>query len=91
MGLVVFSGFAELTVPPTTDREALVAGATRSIVLESPSLLGDDLERALVRAADRGVHVIVVAPARSSPAKDRCGSARATLGGQPPRAMRSVT
>ena len=25
MGLVVFSGFAELAVPPTTDREALVA------------------------------------------------------------------
>jgi Ca-activated chloride channel family protein len=25
MGLVVFSGFAELTVPPTTDRKALVA------------------------------------------------------------------
>ena len=24
MGLVVFSGFAELTVPPTTDRKALV-------------------------------------------------------------------
>ena len=25
MGLVVFSGFAQLAVPPTTDREALVA------------------------------------------------------------------
>ena len=42
----------------------LVGGATRSIVVESPSLLGDDLERALLRAADRGVHVTVVAPAR---------------------------
>jgi len=54
---------------------ALVAGATRSIVLESPSLLGDDLERALVRAADRGVHVIVVAPARHNRAVFRLWSA----------------
>jgi cardiolipin synthase len=43
---------------------ALVDGATRSIVCESPSLLGDRLEAALVRAADRGVHVTVIAPAR---------------------------
>jgi Ca-activated chloride channel family protein len=25
MGLVIFSGFAELSIPPTTDRKALVA------------------------------------------------------------------
>jgi cardiolipin synthase len=43
---------------------ALVDNATRSIVFESPSLLGDRLEAALVRAADRGVHVTVIAPAR---------------------------
>jgi cardiolipin synthase len=43
---------------------ALVDGAARSVVLESPSLLGDVLERALVRAADRGVHVTVIAPAQ---------------------------
>jgi cardiolipin synthase len=43
---------------------ALVDGATRSIVLESPSLLDDVLEHALVRAADRGVDVTVIAPAQ---------------------------
>jgi cardiolipin synthase len=43
---------------------ALVDGATRSISLESPSLLDDRLEEALIGAADRGVQVTIVAPAR---------------------------
>lgn len=42
----------------------LVEAATTSIAIESPSLLGGELEDLLVAAACRGVAVTVVAPAR---------------------------
>jgi cardiolipin synthase len=42
----------------------MVESAERSIVVESPSLLGGPLERALAAAAARGVDVTLVAPAR---------------------------
>ncbi len=51
---------------PTVLRAALdlIAGARRSIVLESPYLCGDQVERALLDAARRGVRVRVIAPRR---------------------------
>jgi cardiolipin synthase len=42
----------------------LVDGARESIFLETPSLLGHRIERALLDAADRGVRVTVVVPAQ---------------------------
>jgi cardiolipin synthase len=42
----------------------LVDGAQESIFLETPSLLGHRIERALLDAADRGVRIIVVVPAQ---------------------------
>ncbi len=44
----------------------LIEGAQRSIVIESPYLLGDRIERALRNAAERGVQVTVILPARSN-------------------------
>ena len=41
----------------------LIDGARETIFLETPSLLGHRVERALLDAADRGVHVDVVVPA----------------------------
>jgi len=43
---------------------AMIGRAQRTIVLESPSLLGDRVEAALVAAARRGVDVTLIAPAR---------------------------
>jgi len=42
----------------------MIEGARHSIVIESPSLLGDAIERALLDAARRGVRVTLVVPAR---------------------------
>ena len=42
----------------------MIAAAERSIVLASPSLLGDVIERALLEAARRGVRISMLAPAR---------------------------
>ncbi len=44
----------------------MIARAQRSIVIESPYLLGDHLERALRAAAERGVRVTLILPARSN-------------------------
>jgi cardiolipin synthase A/B len=42
----------------------LVGGAEETIFLETPSLLGHRIERALLDAADRGVRITVVVPAQ---------------------------
>jgi cardiolipin synthase A/B len=42
----------------------MIDDAERSIVLASPSLLGDDIERALLAAAARDVEISILAPAR---------------------------
>jgi cardiolipin synthase len=51
---------------PTVLEEAfrLVDGARERIVVESPYLCGDRIERALLDAARRGVRVLVIAPRR---------------------------
>jgi len=43
---------------------AMIERAQESIVVESPSLLGDPLETALAAAARRGIDVMLIAPAR---------------------------
>jgi cardiolipin synthase len=53
---------------PTILDEALrlVDGAERRVVFESPYLLGDRIETAIVRAARRGVEVTLVLPRRAN-------------------------
>jgi cardiolipin synthase len=45
---------------------AMIAGARETLVIESPYLLGDRLEAAIVAAADRGVQVTLIVPARAN-------------------------
>ena len=51
MGLVVFSGFAELTVPPTTDRKALVA-AIESLTVGRGTAIGAAMLKGLDAIAE---------------------------------------
>jgi Ca-activated chloride channel family protein len=51
MGLVVFSGFAELTVPPTTDRKAL-DDAIRSLTVGRGTAIGAAMLKALDAIAE---------------------------------------
>jgi cardiolipin synthase len=44
----------------------MIAGARETLVIESPYLLGDRLERAIVGAADRGVRVTLIVPYRAN-------------------------
>jgi cardiolipin synthase len=57
----------------------LVDGARESIFLETPSLLGHRIERALLDAADRGVRVTVVVPAQHNRWIFRVWSRKTTL------------
>jgi len=45
---------------------AMIAGARETLVIESPYLLGDRLETAIVGAADRGVRVTLIVPYRAN-------------------------
>jgi cardiolipin synthase len=47
-----------------TEAIQMIDGARSTVRIESPSLLGDDIEGALARAASRGVAVDAVVPAR---------------------------
>jgi cardiolipin synthase len=44
----------------------MIAGAQATLVIESPYLLGDRLESAIVAAADRGVQITLVLPFRAN-------------------------
>jgi cardiolipin synthase len=44
----------------------MIAGARETLVIESPYLLGDRLEREIVRAAQRGVQVTLIVPDRAN-------------------------
>jgi len=44
----------------------MIDGARETLVIESPYLLGDRLERAIVGAADRGVRVTLIVPFRAN-------------------------
>ncbi|HUV10265.1 MAG TPA: phosphatidylserine/phosphatidylglycerophosphate/cardiolipin synthase family protein [Acidimicrobiia bacterium] len=58
---------------PTILRAALdlIEGARRSIVLQSPYLCGDHVERALLAAAHRGVHVQIIGAMRPNHVHNR--------------------
>jgi Ca-activated chloride channel family protein len=74
MGLVIFSGFAELTVPPTTDRKALVA-AIDSLTTGRGTAIGAAMLTGLDAIAEANPEVAPVgnapesgpAPARGEP------------------------
>jgi Ca-activated chloride channel family protein len=63
MGLVVFSGFAELTVPPTTDRKVL-ASAIESLTIGRGTAIGAAMLKALDAIAEANP---VVAPVGDAP------------------------
>jgi cardiolipin synthase len=44
----------------------MIAGARETLAIESPYLLGDRLERAIVHAAERGVQVTLIVPYRAN-------------------------
>jgi Ca-activated chloride channel homolog len=69
MGLVVFSGFAELTVPPTTDRKTLV-DAIDSLTVGRGTAIGAAMLKALNAIAETNPEV---APVGDAP---QTGSAR---------------
>jgi Ca-activated chloride channel homolog len=74
MGLVVFSGFAELTVPPTTDRKALV-DAIQALTVGHGTAIGTAMLKALDAIAETNLAVAPIGdvlqpgspPARRSP------------------------
>jgi Ca-activated chloride channel homolog len=65
MGLVVFSGFAELTVPPTTDRKALV-DAIESLTVGHGTAIGAAMLKALDAIAQSNPQVAAVGDAAAS-------------------------
>ena len=75
MGLVVFSGFAELAVPPTTDRKALVA-AIDSLTTGRGTAIGSAMLKGLdaIAEVNPGVSPVGDAPETGSPT--RTGEAR---------------
>jgi Ca-activated chloride channel homolog len=62
MGLVVFSGFAELTVPPTTDRKAL-AQAIESLTVGHGTAIGAAMLKALDAIAETNPQVAPIGDA----------------------------
>jgi Ca-activated chloride channel family protein len=62
MGLVVFSGFAELTVPPTTDRKTLVA-AINSLTVGHGTAIGAAMLKALDAISETNPQVAPVGDA----------------------------
>jgi Ca-activated chloride channel family protein len=74
MGLVVFSGFAQLTVPPTTDRKALI-DAIDSLTVGRATAIGAAMLKALNAIAETNPQVAPVGDA-----------AEAGSGTPPPRA-----
>ena len=65
MGLVVFSGFAELAVPPTTDRKALV-DAIESLTVGHGTAIGAAMLKALDAIAETNPQVATVGDAAAS-------------------------
>src|SRR5262249_21058582 len=65
MGLVVFSGFAELTVPPTTDRKALVA-AIKSLNVGHGTAIGAAMLKGIDAIAATNPQVAPVGDAAAS-------------------------
>ena len=77
MGLVVFSGFAELTVPPTTDRKALVE-AIDGLTTGHGTAIGSAMLKGLDAIAEANPNVAPVgdAPETEPPATGRPRPAR---------------
>jgi len=73
MGLVVFSGFAELTVPPTTDRKALV-DAIKSLTVGHGTAIGAAMLKALDAIAETNPLVAPVGNAVESDAVAQPGA-----------------
>jgi Ca-activated chloride channel family protein len=67
LGLVIFSGFAELAVPPTTDREALVA-AIDTLTVGRGTAIGSAMLKSLDAIAEVNPEVTPVGDAPEAPA-----------------------
>ncbi len=79
MALVVFSGFAELIVPPTTDRDELVA-AIDSLTTGRGTAIGSAMLKALDAVAEVNPEV---APVGNAPEDGAGSAAPAPSGGKP--------
>jgi Ca-activated chloride channel homolog len=74
MGLVIFSGFAELTVPPTTDRKALVA-TIDSLTTGRGTAIGAAMLKAIDAIAEVNPEVLPVGDAPgTAPAAPKPGA-----------------